>query len=416
VFPESIERPTPSGKSLTEKSSIDGLQRETEMDIDDVVYDIDATDEPNEDVDYEKAKNICLRKLESEKYIHLLQGDPERLQKYSPKYDIIIKRILSVNGPSFVYTEYRTLEGIAVFSKVLKANGFSEFRLVKNEIGEWNIAEELPEDVGKPKFAFWSGDEESGLMLKIFNNDLESLPLSLKNDVLALSKNNIRGDIIKVILTTKKGAEGISIYNIRQVHIIEPYWNPVRLEQVKGRAIRVGSHLSLPVEDRNVELYIYIAVMTPEQLKSNPTIQLDSNGKSSDQVLFDISQKKLEIMDELLKSIKEVSIDCSLNIMETQDDTDPKTKFNCVNFSSKSRNDFNYIPDIELDREDKDQRRAVKDIGWKGKKFSHPELGDLIIRTDKVDGKLMVYNYEKVKSGRPGKPIGEINGSKITMY
>ena len=30
-----------------------------------------------------------------------------------------------------------------------------------------------------------------------------------------------------------------------------------------------------------VELYIYLAVMTPAQLKSNPTIQLDSNGKSN---------------------------------------------------------------------------------------------------------------------------------------
>ena len=40
-----------------------------------------------------------------------------------------------------------------------------------------------PEDIGKPKFAFWSGDEESGLMLKIFNNDWESLPEPLKTQV-----------------------------------------------------------------------------------------------------------------------------------------------------------------------------------------------------------------------------------------
>ena len=46
--------------------------------------------------------------------------------------------------------EYRTLEGIAVFSVVLKANGFAEFKLDKNEIGEWSIRPTPVEDVGKP--------------------------------------------------------------------------------------------------------------------------------------------------------------------------------------------------------------------------------------------------------------------------
>ena len=45
---------------------------------------------------------------------------------------------------------------------------------------------------------------------------------------------------MKILLTTKTGAEGIDLKNVRQVHIVEPYWNPVRLKQVKGRAIRVA--------------------------------------------------------------------------------------------------------------------------------------------------------------------------------
>ena len=415
VFPESIDRPTPSGVSLGSKKSIAAIEKEQQDDIDDVVYGVD--DESKEEIpDYEKAKNECLKQLDLEKYEHLIQDDPERLNKYSPKYNIIMQRVKSCNGPSFIYTEYRTLEGIAVFSIVLKANGFSEFRLIKNELDEWHIAEELPEDVGKPKFAFWSGDEESGLMLKIFNNDLESLPQTLREDVLKLGKDNVRGDIIKCILTTKKGAEGISIMNIRQVHIIEPYWNPVRLEQVKGRAIRVGSHLKLPKEDRNVELYLYLAVMTPEQLKSDRTINDDSDGKSSDQVLFDISQKKLQIMQELLTAIKEVSIDCTLNARETQDPEDRSTLFKCVNYSSKSRNDYNYIPDILAEREDREQKKAQKLVRWDGVKKDIPKLGPVIIRKDLVDGKKLVYDYEKVMIGRPGDPIGEVIGSKLTLY
>ena len=42
------------------------------------------------------------------------------------------------------------------------------------------------------------------------------------------------GEIIKVIMITAAGAEGISLKNTRYVHIMEPYWHPVRTDQVIG--------------------------------------------------------------------------------------------------------------------------------------------------------------------------------------
>ena len=156
--------------------------------------------------------------------------------------------------------------------------------------------------------------------------------------------------------------------------------------------------------------------MTPEQLHSDRTMNDDSNGKTSDQVLFDISQKKLQIMQELLTAIKEVSIDCTLNARETQDPEDRSTLFKCVNYSSKSRNDYNYIPDILAEREDREQKKAQKLVRWDGIKKEIPKLGPVIIRKDLVDGKKLVYDYEKVMIGRPGDPIGEVTGSKLTLY
>ena len=190
---------------------------------------------------YKEAIQETLQKLDREKYLHLVVDD--KLQTYSPKYNMIVKSINSKRGSSFVYTEYRTLEGIGVFSKVLEANNFVEFKIEKDVHGDWRIKEDRAFEEGKSRYAFWSGDETSGFLLKIFNNQHNSLPASLKRDLQNLyskygstldsGDKNIYGDIIKVILTTKKGAEGISLMNIRQVHIIEPYWNPVRLEQVK---------------------------------------------------------------------------------------------------------------------------------------------------------------------------------------
>ena len=38
---------------------------------------------------------------------------------------------------------------------------------------------------------------------------------------------NLRGSIVKIIMITQSGSEGISLKNVRQVHITEPYWNKI---------------------------------------------------------------------------------------------------------------------------------------------------------------------------------------------
>ena len=76
---------------------------------------------------------------------------------------------------------------------------------------------------------------------------------------------DIDGSIIKTIMISAAGAEGISLRNVRQVHILEPYWNEVRIEQVIGRAIRQCSHKDLPMEERQVDVFGYLAVRQKEK-------------------------------------------------------------------------------------------------------------------------------------------------------
>ena len=40
-------------------------------------------------------------------------------------------------------------------------------------------------------------------------------------------------------MITASGAEGTSLRNVRFVHLVDPYWHPVRREQVIGRARRI---------------------------------------------------------------------------------------------------------------------------------------------------------------------------------
>jgi SNF2 family DNA or RNA helicase len=91
-------------------------------------------------------------------------------------------------------------------------------------------------------------------------------------------KENKTGDLIKIILISPAGAEGINLRNCRQVHIIEPYWNEVRIEQVIGRAIRQCHHADLPLDQRTVDVFRYKMVR--------------QNGKeTSDEMMENISRK-----------------------------------------------------------------------------------------------------------------------------
>ena len=81
-------------------------------------------------------------------------------------------------------------------------------------------------------------------------------------------------EIIKIFMITSSGAEGINLENTRFVHIAEPYWHPVRMEQVIGRAKRICSHRNLPEHLRNIQVYLYLSVLSEEQIKNERNIEL----------------------------------------------------------------------------------------------------------------------------------------------
>ena len=88
-------------------------------------------------------------------------------------------------------------------------------------------------------FALYTGTEtaeEKEIIRNVFNGAWNYLPVSLAKELESISSNNLYGEIIKVLMITASGAEGISLKNVRYVHITEPYWHPVRMQQVIGRA------------------------------------------------------------------------------------------------------------------------------------------------------------------------------------
>jgi len=191
------------------------------------------------------------------------------LEKFSPKFALIMKRIRRSKGPVFIYSNFKEYGGIMTFMKVLDANGFVNY---------------TKQGKGRKRYAIWSGDEKHEVkeQIKTMFNKPE----------------NANGSQIKVLLGSPSIKEGVTLLRVRQVHILEPYWNQSRLDQVIGRAIRYCSHKDLDEEERYVRVWLYIAVHPKEE--------------TIDEYIYSLSQTKNKIIKQFELGLKESAIDCKL--------------------------------------------------------------------------------------------------------
>ena len=267
----------------------------------------------NED-DYTKKIQEILNQLYDNKEQYLVKD----LQLYSPKFHKILENLGKTKGSALIYSQFRTVEGIGVLKMVLKANGYAEFKIKK--VKNTYVIDIDKEDYNKPKYAEFTGDKDiTSILLDIFNNELSNVPKEIVNELdnlhskeKEINNGNLRGSLIKVMMITQSGSEGISLKNVRQVHLVEPYWNMVRMDQVIGRAARTGSHLALPKTERNIDVFKYLSSFSKEHLKERKIQKMD-NGRTTDQVINSIAEKKAEVMNSILNLLKSSAVDCHLH-------------------------------------------------------------------------------------------------------
>jgi hypothetical protein len=196
--------------------------------------------------------------------------EPQRLSVYSPKFLKIMKKVRNAQGTIFIYSSFKEYGGIKVLVRMFEAYGYRNYE----EYGS-----------GRKRFAIWSGDVDQPLkdeIKAVFNN-----------------VNNTDGSQIKIIIGSPSLREGVTLLRVQQVHILEPYWNMSRINQILGRAIRFCSHRDVEVSKRFVRVYIYLAVY--KDIK-----------ESIDQRIMKIALNKRYVNHEFEKAMKEAAIDCEL--------------------------------------------------------------------------------------------------------
>ena len=117
--------------------------------------------------------------------------------------------------------------------------------------------------------------------------------------------NNLYGDYVKVVLISMAGSEGVDLKFIRQVHILEPWFNKSRIEQIEGRAVRHNSHKLLPFEERNVQVFLYGSSVRDETLET------------VDMYVYRTAEFKAIQIGKITRLLKELSVDCFLNHSQT---------------------------------------------------------------------------------------------------
>ena len=379
-------------------------------------------DDEGIDMEYSEMMKRAFQEIEQQKERYL---SLDSLKIYSPKFAIMIETIQNPNniGLNLIYSQFRTFEGIGLFTLALQVAGYAQFKIAKNENGEWDI-NMTEEDMAKPKYALYTGKEdpiEKDIIRNIYNGDWDGgdVPKLIVSKLKRINANNNLGEIIKILMITASGSEGINLRNTRYVHIMEPYWNPIRIQQIIGRSRRICSHYRLPKDLQNVQVYVYVMQFSPKQ-KTEASIELKLNDISkfnsknvitTDEALYEITTIKETFNEQYIKAIKESSIDCSVYI-----DMNSKEGLRCMSHPSANKLEYLYTPNILKDETDANMDKNIYKITWKGIPV---EINSKMYILKKGDNpyKQELYDFENYKQKNlvlVGYAVKEKKGTRVS--
>lgn len=250
----------------------------------------------------------------------IISGDifhEKYLKHFSIKFLTTLQRINETvygrrgSGLLFVYSNLVKV-GIEVFQEVLQKNGYLEFQ---ENMSSYNIKNNtrcyycehaygnhtnLPSNIPKHEFypsAYISITGKS-------DENVEQIPEE-KHRILKNIFNNVEnkdGKFIKIVIGSKVMNEGITLKNIKEIHVLDVHFTLGKVDQVIGRGIRFCTHYDIINEENQypkVEVYKYVVSTT--------------EGISTEEQLYKKAELKYRLIKETERILQEEAIDCPLN-------------------------------------------------------------------------------------------------------
>ena len=208
---------------------------------------------------------------------------PSKVQEYSCKFALIMKILEKSEGIAFVYSNL-VESGANLFSMCLEEHGYVS--ALGNDLLNETSGEIARGSRGR--YLLFTSD--------VSNADIRKAITRLKNP------NNRDGSDIRVIVSSPKISEGVDFRYIRQIHILDPWFNMSRIEQVVGRGMRTCSHSLLPFEKQNCTVYFHVCRYA------------DSDRETYDEYVYRVFvEEKGEKIAKVKQIMMESAMDCSLN-------------------------------------------------------------------------------------------------------
>ena len=230
---------------------------------------------------------------------------PSEISKYSAKIARICEIIRHSTGIVMIYSQYID-GGIVPMALALEEMGFTRHGTSVNtrSLFRQPPVEPINALTMLPKSKTPTGFRPAKYVMITGDKAYSPQNAADMKDITGLMNKN--GEMVKVVLISKAGSEGLDFKCIRQLHILEPWYNMNRIEQVIGRGVRNLSHCRLPFKMRNVEIYMHGSI-----LKGSPTEE------ATDVYVYRLAKKKAERIGEVTRILKETAVDCALNIKQT---------------------------------------------------------------------------------------------------
>ncbi len=218
---------------------------------------------------------------------------PSNVGEYSAKFKTVLNCIDSGRGIVFVYSNI-VEQGAQLFAMCLEEHGFQPA-------------------FGSALMAETSGEVRKGSKGKYVLFTSETGDVEIKRALTRLRrKENMNGDDIRVIIASPKVSEGVDFKYVRQIHILDPWFNMSRIEQVIGRGMRTCSHSDLSFEEQNCTVYLHVCKFPGAADK----VALD------EKIYREIVEPKGVRIAKIKRILMESAMDCSLekpvNVLPTE--------------------------------------------------------------------------------------------------
>jgi hypothetical protein len=382
AFPDEVNRIFPQDVKLLMKKELVNIDSDKSSHSDN-----DDAKQLNKDIAaaYVEQLDTAMNKLVKGDYL-----DIDNLKNiYSPKFAQMFEDINTSPGSVLIYSQFRMIEGLGIFKEVLNRQGYAEINIVNSEdfgymIDDMDVFDEKYDN--KRYVVFNSDRVKTNILMNIFNGNSKDLPKIIQEQLryVNIDENQLYGKIVKAMMITQSGAEGISLKNVRRVLITEYFWNSVRIDQVIGRAVRTCSHKSLPVQDQNVQVYTYLMNFTRKQINDNPTLRSKDKEITTDKHIYNIAKNKEGLINSFLKMLKAASMDC---VIQSDINNPLSNGYKCYNWPiNVNNNELSYTNNIDSDK---------KILQYKNKQHIRKDRGRVILKNGKkyVILKDKLYDY-----------------------